>query len=65
MRHRSKLSLLLPLAQTLLISGGGFILVRLLTHGSTTSSGELLIGPVAVALMWLGLRQTEKPAPKT
>lgn len=65
MMHRFESSVLVPLVQTLLISGGGFLLVKLLARGSTMSGGELLIGPAAVALMLLGLQQTEKLPSKT
>jgi hypothetical protein len=49
----------------LLISGGGFLLVKLVARGSNMSSDELLIGPAAIALMLLGLQQAEKLLSKT
>ena len=58
MTHRSELSLFVRLVQTILISGAGFLLVSLLGH-STMSRGWLLIGPAAVALMILGLKDPE------
>jgi hypothetical protein len=55
MTHQPDSSLLVRLIETLLIAGGGFLLVTLLAHGSAMSKGELLIGPLAVALIWLGI----------
>ncbi|HXT69404.1 MAG TPA: hypothetical protein VN700_06605 [Vicinamibacterales bacterium] len=57
-------SLFLSLMQTMLISSAGFLLVDSLARGSAMSNGALLIGPLAVALMWLGLQQIEKPSKK-
>ena len=65
MTHRSHLSLLIALAQTLLISGGGFLLVTTLARSVSMSGGALLIGPLAVALMVLGLQRAETLASKT
>jgi hypothetical protein len=59
MTYRSQ-SAWMPLMQTLLISVGGFLVVKLLASSSLLSDAELLVGPVAVALMWFGLHRAEK-----
>jgi hypothetical protein len=50
------------LAQTALITAGGFLLVRVFALHSTMSTGELLIGPLSLAALWMGLRG---PGPTT
>ena len=51
-------STLLALTEALLVTVGGFMLVKLLAPPVTMSDTELVVGPIAVALMWLGTRQT-------
>ncbi len=48
-------SFLLSLLETLLITAGGFLLVSLFARAATMSGAELVIGPLAVALVWLGM----------
>lgn len=62
MTHRFDSSFLARLAQTLLFSLGGFLLVSLLAQHPTMSYRELMIGPLSLALMWLGLTAKTRPA---
>ena len=55
MTHRYDSSTFYLLAQTLLISAGGFLFISLLARGSSMSDSELIVGPVSVGLMWLGM----------
>jgi hypothetical protein len=55
MTYRYDSTILFLLAQTLMISAGGFLFVSLLARGSNMSDIELLIGPASVGLMWLGM----------
>ena len=48
---------LASLTQALLVVICGFLLVKLLAPATTMSDTELVVGPIAVALMWLGSRQ--------
>ena len=61
MTHRFDSSFLARLAQTVLFTLGGFLLVSLLAQHSTMSYRELIIGPLALALMWLGMTVKTRP----
>lgn len=39
----------------MLVTMGGVLLVKLLATASTMSDAELLIGPLALALLWAGI----------
>ena len=61
MRRRHQLPILL--CQTLLITAGGFLLIKLVATGSTMSDAELLIGPVSIGLVWLGMGGARRHPP--
>ena len=53
-------STLVALAQATSVAVGGFLVVKLMSVMApvpTMSDFELVLGPLAVALMWLGARQ--------
>ena len=62
MTHLStRLSSIATLGQTLLIAFGGYLLVLTLATATTTTMThrELLVGPLALGLLWAGLRRSE------
>ena len=48
-------SLLASILQILLVMVGGLMVIRFVAPATSMSDGELLIGPIALGLMWLGL----------
>ena len=62
MAHRP--SVLLLLVQTLLVTVGGLLLVSFLAQASAMSESALLIGPLALGLIWFGLGWTGPQPPR-
>jgi hypothetical protein len=58
-----KASLVLSLLQTTLITAGGVLFVNMLATVSSMSDGQLLIGPLSLALVWLGMSGTRPQPP--
>jgi hypothetical protein len=49
------MSLLVSLLQTVLITAGGLLFVKMLATATSMSDSEVLVGPLSVGLVWLGM----------
>ena len=59
----TKTSFYLSLVETLLITAGGVLFVKVLATASSMTDGELLVGPLSVGLVWLGMHGTRPHPP--
>jgi hypothetical protein len=51
----------LALTQTILITVGGFLLIKFVATAPTMSDGQMILGPLSLALMWTGLAGSRRP----
>jgi hypothetical protein len=52
------------LLETVLITAGGLLFMKVLATASSMSDSELLVGPLSVGLVWLGMNGT-RPHPSS